>query len=88
MAHIEHSDHLRDDLLAHWNRIETLLDRLERGLSCVELLNAVHACHRELGKIRAGLLVEHLNHHLAEESDRSRRDQAAHEIAALFLDNP
>jgi DNA-binding FrmR family transcriptional regulator len=88
MAHIEHSDHLRYELLAHRPRIETLLDRLERGLSCVELMKAVHASHRELGKIRAGLLVEHLNHHLAEESDRSRRDQAAHEIAALFLDNP
>ena len=88
MAHIEHSDHLRHDLLAHRHRIEALLARLDRGLSCVELMNAVHACHRELGQIRAGLLVEHLNHHLAEESDRSRRDQAAHEIAALFLDNP
>lgn len=88
MAHIEHSEHLRHDLLAHRNRIETLLDRLERGLCCVELLNAVHACHREFGQIRAGLLVDHLNHHLAEENDRSRRDQAAHEIAALFLDNP
>jgi DNA-binding FrmR family transcriptional regulator len=87
MAHIEHSDHLRDDLLAHRNRIEALLDRLERGLSCVELLNGVHDCHRELGQIRSGLLVEHLHHHLAKENDRSRRDQAAHEIAALFLDN-
>ena len=87
MAHIEHSHQLRHDLLAHRNRIEALLDRLERGLSCVELLNGVHDCHRELGQIRAGLLVDHLNHHLAEENDRSRRDQAAHEIAALFLDN-
>lgn len=88
MAHIEHSNHLRDDLLAHRHRIEALLDRLERGLSCVELLNAVHDCHRKLGQICTGLLVDHLNHHLAEEEDRSRRDQAAHEIAALFLDNP
>ncbi len=88
MTHIEQSDHLRRDLLAHRNHIEALLDRLERGLSCVELLNGVHDCHRELGQIRAGLLVEHLNHHLAEENDRNRRDQAAHEIAALFLDNP
>lgn len=88
MAHIEQSDHLRRDLLAHRNRIEALLDRLEHGLSCVELLHAVHACHRALGHIRDRLLVEHLHHHIAEENDRSRRDQAAHEIAALFLDNP
>jgi len=87
MAHIEHSDHLRHDLLAHRNRIETLLDRLERGLSCVELLNEIHDCHRKLSQIRAELLIDHLNSHLAEEEDRSRRDQAAQEIAALFLDN-
>ena len=87
VTHIEQSDHLRRDLLAHRNHIEALLDRLERGLSCVELLNGVHDCHRELGQIRSGLLVEHLHHHLAKENDRSRRDQAAHEIAALFLDN-
>lgn len=88
MAHIEHSDHLRHDLLAHRNRIEVLLDRLERGLSCAELLSGIHHCHRALGQIRDRLLVEHLHHHIAEENDRGRRDQAAHEIAALFLDNP
>lgn len=86
--HIEHAEHLRRDLLAHRDRIEALLDRLDRGLSCTELLNTVHDCHRAFGQIRAELLVEHVNHHLAEEDDRSRRDQAAHEIAALFLDNP
>ncbi len=88
MAHIEHSDLLRDNLLAHHKRIEALLDRLEHGLPCVELLNAVHDCHRELGQIRTRLLVDHLNHHLAEEEDRSQRDQAAREIVALLLDNP
>ncbi len=88
MAHIEHSDHLRHHLLAHRNRIEALIDGLDQRLSCAELLSAVHHCHRALGQIRDRLLVEHLNHHLAEENDRSRRDQAAHEIAALFLDNP
>ncbi len=54
----------------------------------IKLLNKVHDCHREPGQIRAGLLIEHLNHHVAEEEDRNRRDQAAHEIAALFLDSP
>ncbi len=88
MAHIEHSDQLRRDLLAHRDRIVALLDHLDQGVSCAELLNAVHDCSRGLGRIRDGLLVEHLHHHLAEEEDRGRRDQAAHEIAALFLDNP
>lgn len=88
MAHIEHSNQLRRDLLAHRDRIVALLDHLDRGLSCAELLSAVHHCHRALGQIRDGLLVEHLHHHLAEENDRGRRDQAANEIAALFLDNP
>jgi DNA-binding FrmR family transcriptional regulator len=88
MAHIEHSDPLRRDLLAHRNRIEALIDGLDQGLSCAELLSAVHHSHRALGQIRDKLLIEHLHHHLAEENDRSRRDQAANEIAALFLDNP
>jgi DNA-binding FrmR family transcriptional regulator len=88
MAHIERSDRLRRDLLAHCDSVAALLNRLDRGLSCAELLNAVHDCYRALGQIRTELLVEHLNHHLAEEDDRSRRDQAANEIAALFLDNP
>lgn len=88
MAHIEQSDHLRRDLLAHYASVEVLLSHLDRGLSCAELLHAVHGCHRALGHIRDRLLVEHLHHHLAEENDRSRRDQAAHEIATLFLNSP
>lgn len=88
MAHIEQAEFLRRDLRLHRDRIQALLDRLDQGLSCAELLHAVHDCHRALGQIRDALLVEHVHHHLAEENDRSRRDQAAQEIAALFLDNP
>lgn len=88
MAHIEHSERLRQHLLDHRQQIETLLLRLERGLACAELLNGIHHCHRALGQIRDSVLVEHLHHHVAEEQDQSRRDQAAQEIAALFLDNP
>ena len=88
MAHIEHSDHLRRGLVAHYASVEVLLNHLDQGRSCAELLHAVHGCHRALGHIRDRLLIEHINHHLAEENDRSRRDQAAHEIAALFLNSP
>jgi len=88
MAHIEHSDQIRRDLLAHRDHVQRLLDRLDQDLTCAELLNAVHDCHRALGQIRAELLVEHLNHHLAGENDPGRRDQAAKEITALLRDIP
>ncbi len=87
MAHIEHSDRFRHDLLAHYASVEVLLNHLDQGLSCAELLHAVHNCHRALGQIRDRLLVEHLHHHLAEENDRDQRDRAAQEIAALFLND-
>lgn len=84
MAHIEQAEHLRRDLVAYRDRIQALVDHLDQGLPCAELLYTVQDCYRALGQIRDELLIEHVTHHLAEEDDRSRRDQAAQEIAALF----
>lgn len=84
MAHIDHQEHIRSQLLAHRDRIQTLLDRLGQDLSCAELLNTACDCHRSLGKLCAELAVEHLQHHVAEQDEADQREQGATELAAVL----
>jgi DNA-binding FrmR family transcriptional regulator len=83
MAHIDHQDHIRGALLAHRDRIQALLDCLDHKLSCAELLNSVHGCHHDLGKLCAELAIEHLQHHVAEQNEVGQRQQGANELAAV-----
>ena len=45
MAHIEQAEHLRRDLVAYRDRIQALVDHLDQGLSCAELLYTVQDCY-------------------------------------------
>lgn len=84
MAHIDHQETIRGALISHRDRVAALLARLDANPSCADLLNEMHACHRAFGQFYAELLVEHIKHHLAEESDPGKREQAAGEIIALL----
>jgi hypothetical protein len=86
MAHVEHEDQIRDDLVAHRDRIQKLLDRLSDDISCATLLSEVQRCHRALGDLCAELAIEHVKRHIADEADAHKRDTAANEVATLLRD--
>ena len=84
MAHVTENEGVRERLTAHRDRVQHLIDRLDQGVDCAELLADVIASHRALGALCSDLAVEHLREHVAEVADAERRAEGAQQLEEVL----
>ncbi len=85
MAHTDkNKDQIIKNLAAHREKIQQLIEQLEDGVSCGALLTEVHQCYSNLGSMCADLAMDHLQHHIVEESESSKRIEGANEVVPLL----
>lgn len=84
MAHVTGNEMVREQLITHRDRLQELIDRLDQGVDCAELLTDVVTSHRALGELCAALAIEHLREHVAEVEDAKRRAEGAQELEEVL----
>lgn len=84
MAHINQDQAVRERLSSHRDQVQQILDRLDAGMECGDLLAEVAAGYRTVGALCADLAVEHLREHLIEVGDADERARGAVDIERLI----
>jgi len=84
MAHINENQAIRKQLLAHRDQVQQLIDHLDRGMGCGDLLAEAVKGYESLGTLCADLAVEHLKEHVTEVADFDARVRGAQELESLL----
>lgn len=84
MGHVKENTIVQERLTEHRDRVQNLVDRLEQGVDCAELLADVVSAHRALGALCSELAVEHLREHVAEVDNPKRRAEGALQLEEVL----